>query len=123
MPARESRKIVFIAIAANLTIAALKALKFVAAVLTKSSAMWAEAIHSTGILETNCLLMGMRRSARPADALHPFGHGKVLYFYSLRFLNADWDCALPLCQLRSSRQIRGAIRGILSDALRDCGMD
>jgi cation diffusion facilitator family transporter len=25
----------------------------------------------------------MRRSARPPDTLHPFGHGKVLYFYSL----------------------------------------
>jgi cation diffusion facilitator family transporter len=25
----------------------------------------------------------MKRSARPPDALHPFGHGKALYFYSL----------------------------------------
>ena len=25
----------------------------------------------------------MRRSVRPADPLHPYGHGKVFYFYSL----------------------------------------
>ena len=25
----------------------------------------------------------MRRSRRPPDSLHPFGHGKLLYFYAL----------------------------------------
>jgi cation diffusion facilitator family transporter len=81
MRGRESRKIIFVAIVANLGIAGLK---FVAAILTKSSAMLAEAIHSTADTGNELLLLlGMRRSARPADALHPFGHGKVLYFYSL----------------------------------------
>jgi cation diffusion facilitator family transporter len=77
----ESKRIIFTAIAANLAIASCK---FIAAAFTRSSAMLAEAIHSTvDIGNELLLLLGMRRSARPADPLHPFGHGKVLYFYSL----------------------------------------
>ncbi len=46
--------------------------------------MFAEAFHSTADTGNEFLLLiGMKRSMRPPDALHPFGHGKVLYFYSL----------------------------------------
>lgn len=76
-----SNKVVYAATAANL---AIMVCKYAAAIVTGSSAMLAEAIHSTVDTGNELLLLrGMKRSVRPPDALHPFGHGKTLYFYSL----------------------------------------
>lgn len=81
MATRESKGVLYAAIFANVAIAICK---FVAAALTHSSAMLAEAFHSTADTGNELLLLwGMKRSSRPPDALHPYGHGKVLYFYSL----------------------------------------
>ncbi len=81
MRSASSRRVIYVAIASNLAIAACK---YVAASVTGSAAMWAEAFHSTADSGNELLLLwGIRRSARPPDSLHPFGHGKVLYFYSL----------------------------------------
>src|SRR5947209_3463763 len=74
-----SPKAIIAALVAN---AAIAVSKFAAALITGSGAMLAEAIHSTVDAGNELLLMyGLRRAERPADALHPFGHGLQLYFW------------------------------------------
>jgi cation diffusion facilitator family transporter len=81
MVKRSSTRVLYVAIAANIAIALSK---YAAAALTGSSAMLAEAFHSTADSCNELLLIvGIKRSARPPDELHPFGHGKELYFWSL----------------------------------------
>ncbi|QGN55543.1 cation diffusion facilitator family transporter [Novosphingobium sp. Gsoil 351] len=75
-----SPRTIFIALGANVAIAVAK---FTAAGLTGSSAMLTEGVHSL-VDSTNqvLLLYGRRRAGRPADAEHPFGYGRELYFWS-----------------------------------------
>jgi cation diffusion facilitator family transporter len=55
----------------------------VAAWITGSGAMMAEAVHSLADCgNQGLLLFGMRRAARPASPNHPLGFGKEIYFWS-----------------------------------------
>jgi cation diffusion facilitator family transporter len=58
-------------------------LKFAAAVMTGSSGMMAEALHSLADTTNQVfLLLGLRFYKRPASEKHPFGYGKERFFWS-----------------------------------------
>src|SRR6185503_18664036 len=77
----ESARTVLIALGANVLVGVAKS---IAAVVTGSASMLAEAAHSwadTGDAVT--LLVANRRSYRPPDRAHPLGQGREAYFWSL----------------------------------------
>lgn len=76
-----SLRAILFALGANTGIAVTK---FGAAVYTGSGAMLAEAIHSVADCANQVLLLvGMRQARRPESAEHPFGHHRVVYFWSM----------------------------------------
>ena len=77
----ESLVTVIVAFGANLLIAVAKS---IAAAITGSASLVAEAAHSWADAGNEVfLLVANRRSARPADPQHPFGHGREAYVWSL----------------------------------------
>ena len=76
----DSLKTIFYALGANFVIFLSKA---VAAVLTGSAAMLAEAVHSLADCGNQLLLLfGIRRAKRPPSPDYPLGYGKEIYFWS-----------------------------------------
>ncbi|MDP6214968.1 MAG: cation transporter, partial [Acidimicrobiales bacterium] len=57
--------------------------KFAGFLITRSTSMLAESIHSaTDSTNQLLLLLGARRARRPPTPTHPFGYGRERYFWS-----------------------------------------
>jgi len=75
-----SKPAVLAALVGNLAIAVFK---LIAALVSGSSAMLAEAYHSfSDTFNQVFLLVGIWRSKKPPDRLHPFGYGKEQFFWA-----------------------------------------
>lgn len=80
MSAHGGSKAILAALAANAGIALAK---FVGFLITGSSSMLAEAVHSVADTSNQgLLLLGQKQAKRSANSLHPFGFGRSRYFYS-----------------------------------------
>lgn len=89
------KRVTFAGLAANLAIAAAKA---VAGVLFSSQALVADAVHSASDLVTDlAVVFSVRFWVAPADEDHPYGHGKmealVTLFISAALVFAAWELA------------------------------
>lgn len=74
-----SLRAVLFALGGNLTIAVIK---YIVSVISGSSAMLAEAIHSLADTTNQVfLLIGRKRSGKVADEVHSLGYGKEEYFW------------------------------------------
>lgn len=80
MSTEGGNKAIVAALSANLAIAVLK---FLAFLLTRSSSMLAESIHSVADSGNQLLLLlGGKRAKRQASPEHPFGYGRERYLYA-----------------------------------------
>jgi cation diffusion facilitator family transporter len=70
-------------VAALLANAGIAVAKFVGFIITGSSSMLAESVHSVADTSNQGLLLfGQRQARKEADDLHQFGYGRSRYFYS-----------------------------------------
>ena len=71
---QDAMRVTVVGIAGNLL---LVAVKFIAGILGRSSAIIADAVHSLSDFASDIIVIaGLRLARRPADACHKYGHGK-----------------------------------------------
>jgi len=81
LQAGESVRTIVIALVANVVIAIAK---LVAGLMSRSTAMLAEAAHSfADTLSEVLLAVAMHRAKKPSDEVHPLGHGREQFLWAL----------------------------------------
>ena len=116
--AEKDRRKSNVAMLSVLSNASLMTLKLVAGALIGSVSVISEAIHSgMDLLAAIIAFFAVRKSGKPADEDHPFGHGKVENISGtveaiLIFIAACWIIFEAIKKLRNPEPIDGAWLGI-----------
>lgn len=77
----KDNRVMFISMVVNIM---LSLLKIVSGIISSSGALIADGIHSLSDLTTDVVaIIGNLLSKKPADAKHPFGHGRLEYITSM----------------------------------------
>jgi zinc transporter 9 len=81
MSKKNANESVFYAFVGNIFVTIIKTM---VALLTGSASMFAESVHSfADTLNQSLLMIGLKRSRKPADHTHGYGHGIERFFWSL----------------------------------------
>jgi cation diffusion facilitator family transporter len=111
----ESVRTIVIALVANIVIAIAK---LIAGVLSGSTALLAEAAHSAADSVNEVFLaIGLRRDREPADATHPFGHGRARFLWAFMAAIASFliggclSIALAIAHFREPHAMSSGLAG------------
>jgi cation diffusion facilitator family transporter len=109
----ESVRTVVIALAANVIIGISK---LIAGLMSGSTGMLAEAAHSAADSINEVLLaISLRRDRKPADEVHPFGHGRERFLWAFMAAIASFliggcvSIAMAVQELAHRHPVKGAI--------------
>lgn len=102
------RTVTFVGMAVNVLIAVLKG---IGGVMSHSQSLLADAVHSASDLVTDvAVILGVRYWVAPADAEHPYGHGKIQALISLFIAAAlavvAWELAWGAIQVLRVPSVR-----------------
>ena len=107
----ESVRTIVVALAANIVIAIAK---LIAGLVSRSTALQAEAAHSAADSVNEVFLaIGLRRDRQPADETHPFGHGRARFLWAFMAAIASFliggclSIALAIAHFREPHSMSG----------------
>jgi cation diffusion facilitator family transporter len=109
----ESTRTIVIALLANIVIAIAK---FIAGIVSGSTALLAEAAHSTADSVNEVFLaVGLHRERQPPDATHPIGHGRERFLWAFMaaitsfLIGGCVSIAMAIAQLKARPPVPGGL--------------